>query len=67
LDEIVAKCTLMEVDASNIDSARRSYSAIMYESATLKLLKNNDYMAKIKEEIIEVNLNKEIITRYCSI
>jgi hypothetical protein len=31
------------------------------------MLKNDDYMAQIKEEIIELNVEKQIITRYCVI
>jgi len=31
------------------------------------MLKHPDFMAEIKEEIIELNREKEIITRYCVI
>jgi hypothetical protein len=66
LDEIVAKCTIFDAN-TKFSEVKQCYSTIFYESQTLKMLKNYDYMAQIKEEIIELNIEKEIITKYCVI
>lgn len=66
LDEIVAKCSLFHEDA-DLNTIRKCYSSIFYETQTLKMLKNNEYMAQIKEEIIELNIQTKLITRYCVI
>lgn len=58
LDEIVAKCPVFnnpdgrKFDEEEVDSA---YQSIFYESQTLKLMPHEDYIAQIKEEIIEFN------------
>lgn len=39
LDEIVAKCTLFD-SIYNVSGMNSSYDAIMYESQTLKVLRN---------------------------
>ena len=64
MDEIVAKATLFD-ETTKLSTVKQCYEAIFYESQTLKLLKNFDYKAEIKEEIIELNLEKQLITRYC--
>jgi hypothetical protein len=57
LDEIVAKCSYFESWATP-EMIKASYDAMLYESQTLKLLKNYDSMTSIREEIIEINLEK---------
>jgi len=64
LDEIVAKCPILPPEAKHEDVIR-AYEGIFYESQTLKLNNKRELMAEIKEEIIEYNEEKGIITRYC--
>ena len=58
-DEIVAKCTIFDKDSLS-DEIQAAYDSIFYESQTLKMCRNQhmDYLAQIKEEIIEINMEK---------
>lgn len=57
LDEVVAKCSL----SRNSDT----FTDIMQETHTLKVLQNQDYICEIKEEIIEYDFSTHRIRDYC--
>lgn len=52
LDEVVLKCTLDGITQTN-------HVDILAESQNLKLLHNPEYIAQVKEEIIEYNPHKQ--------
>ncbi len=53
LDEVVAKCSLTDIND------------IMEETQTLKLLKNDEFICEIKEEIIEYDTKTNEPLNYC--
>ncbi|CDW74222.1 UNKNOWN [Stylonychia lemnae] len=66
LDEVVAKCALIK-ENSNADELKENFYNIMNETQQLRLLKNENFIAQVKEEIIEFNSYKKEITNYCAI
>lgn len=63
LDEIVIKCPLNKESFSSDEV----YVEILIESQMLKLIPHNDYIAQIKEELIEINMELAKLTKYCVI
>ena len=61
LDEIVAKCPLVDPNLADNCSV---FDTIFYETQLAKINCNPDYVTEIKEEIIEFNPEKMVITRY---
>eukprot|EP00347_Sterkiella_histriomuscorum_P008087 403346420 len=66
LEEIVAKCTLIQ-NHSNFEQNNQTFLDILKETQMLRLLKNEDHIAQVKEEMIEYNQSKSMITNYCVI
>lgn len=62
-DEIVAKIPLFEETSTSYDNAIQ-YMSMLYESQTLKLNPYKENIARIKEEIIEINAKAGLITMY---
>ena len=69
LDEIVAKCPIIEdvSEKSKTSSASSIYDLIFYETQLAKMNCNPEFVTEIKEELIEFNAERNLITRYCVI
>eukprot|EP00347_Sterkiella_histriomuscorum_P007192 403349911 len=67
MDEVVIKTTQLEEKLDNLLLTQQAYIDIMGETQHLRLLQNPNFLAEIKEEIIEYDLQKSLISRYCVI
>lgn len=65
-EEIVIKCPLVNEDLSDYELLN-IWKPIIYETQLIKLCPYLRNIAEIKEELIEYNAEKGIITRYCVI
>lgn len=65
-DEIVGKLPVSSLDKEGSDQVKYMYEvgSIIYESQILKMNALNSHICEIKEEIIEYNEEKKIITGY---
>eukprot|EP00347_Sterkiella_histriomuscorum_P001910 403370201 len=64
VDEVVAKCTLLESQGSSSQQVHEAFMDMMAESQQLKLLSNHNYIAQVKEEIILLDDQSRLISQY---
>ncbi|CDW87753.1 protein kinase domain containing protein [Stylonychia lemnae] len=67
LDEVVAKCTLIDSQQQDQQQRHEQLLDIFSESQQLKLLANDNYIAQVKEEIIVIDKAQGNLSQYVAI
>ncbi|CDW79112.1 UNKNOWN [Stylonychia lemnae] len=65
IDEVVVKTNKILELSENQDYFQQPFIDFMRETLQLKLLQNKNYIAEVREEIIEYDLKNQHILRYC--
>ena len=66
MDEIVIKTPLFR-DECTKEELFTAYDSILNETQTLKVVAHSEYLTQIKEEIVEVNPESQLIVQYAVI
>ncbi|CDW73119.1 serine threonine protein kinase-like protein [Stylonychia lemnae] len=65
IDEVVVKTNKVFDLSQNQEFFQQPFIDFMRETLSLKLLQNKNYIAEVREEIIEFDLKSKQISRYC--